>query len=214
MPVSIKLYCQAEFWNGAYPVNAVRARYYNGILLSTFRACLIIGYIPLVFSILFKKAILMKGGYIEFWAVRWCTPLMSDFANLNPHLPRYSTVAQLQWWCAVIFCHVSLQFYTCDPRIVTQIKRMTIAQQWEMAAPTTATPPTTCHATVASIRRSPQTPPQGGELPSIAVLVRRSPPKNAGIESVSSIERAPSSCLAPRFNLRRVKYKICTVIST
>ena len=67
---------------------------------------------------------------------------------------------------------------------------MTIAQQWQMVAPPTATPPTTCHANIASIQHSPQTPPQGEGLPSIAALVRRSPPKNAGIESVSSFERA------------------------
>jgi hypothetical protein len=136
----------------------------------------------------------------------------SDFANLTPHLPSYSTVAWLRWWCAVIFCHVSQQ--SCDPCVVTQIKKMTIAQQWQMVAPPTATPPTTWHATIASIQHSPQTPPQGGGLPSLAVLDQHSPLKNAGIESVSSFERAPSSCLAPRINLRRVKYKICTVIST
>ncbi len=62
-------------------------------------------------------------------------------------------------------------------------------------------------------RHSPQTPPQGGGPPSIAVSVWCSPPKNAGIESVSLFEGAPSSCLAPCINLRRVK-KICTVIST
>ena len=166
---------------------------------------------PCCFHFCPKKQVLWRGGILNFWGFRWCTPLMylGQILQIWPfHLPRYSTVAQLQWWCAVIFCHVSLQFYTCDPRIVTQITRMTIAQQWQMAAPSTATPPTTCHATVASIRHLPQTPPQGGGLPSIAVLVRRSRPKNAGIKSLSSFERAPSSCLAPCINLRRVKYKI------
>ena len=44
---------------------------------------------------------------------------------------------------------------------------MTIAQQWQMVAPPTATPPTTCHATVASIKHSPQTPPQGEAFPAL-----------------------------------------------
>ena len=54
----------------------------------------------------------------------------------------------------MIFCRVLLQFLmpvTCDPRIVTQMKE-TIAQQWQMAVPATAFPPTNCQdAMVASI---------------------------------------------------------------
>jgi hypothetical protein len=104
------------------------------------------------------------------------------------------------------------------PPWCTRVRFCKSAQRWQIAAPPTATPPTTCQdATVASIRHSPRIPPQppqGGGLPIIAVSVQRSPPKNAAIESLSLFKRAPSSCLAPRMNLRRVKYKILTVIST
>jgi hypothetical protein len=154
------------------------------------RACLIIGYTPPVFfRFSSKNAILMTGGTSNFeGGFRWCTR-------------GYSTVAWLQWWCAVIFCRFYCNFIpvTCDPCIVTQIKMTTIAQQWQMAAPPIAFPPTTCQdAAVASIWHSPRSPPQGGGLPSIAVCVRVrvSSLKNTAIYSVLSFERAPLSCFA------------------
>ena len=80
-----------------------------------------------IFPFLSKKNNSYEGRYIKFGGGQMMYPTHvtgSDFAYLTPHLPRYSTVAQLQWWCAVIFCHVSLQFYICDPRRVTQTKRI------------------------------------------------------------------------------------------
>ena len=62
------------------------------------RVCLIIGYIPPVFFIFVQKSNSYEGG-ISNLGVHMMYPTDvpgSDFANLTPHLPRYSTVAQLQ----------------------------------------------------------------------------------------------------------------------
>ena len=74
----------------------------------------------------------------------------SDFENLTPHPPRYSTVAMTSVLNVLCFRTVSQRFYNIF-LCFYPFKQTTIAP-WQMAVPPTANPPTTTQdATVASV---------------------------------------------------------------